>query len=178
MSNSKSLEVINEQIKYELYSAYLYLSMSAYFSDLGLPGFAHWLSVQAQEEVGHGTKLYNFIISRGGRAKLLAIEEPPLTWKSPLEVMEESLKHEKFVTSRINMLMDVALKEKDHASSIFLQWFVTEQVEEEENFTDLVTRLKFIKNDGPALLAMDKELAARVFTPVPGSIGAPATATE
>ncbi len=169
MANSKTFDAINEQIKYELYSAYLYLSMSAYFSDLGLPGFAHWMRIQVREESFHAQKMYNYLISRSFRVNLLPIDAPQHSWKSPLDVMENALKHEKMVTGRLNGIMDTALKEKDHASSIFMQWFITEQVEEEESFGEIVNQLKFIKADGAAMLAMDKELAARVFTPPPAA---------
>ncbi|MDR1124766.1 MAG: ferritin [Deltaproteobacteria bacterium] len=163
MAGNKMYEALNEQIKYELYSSYLYLSMSAYFSEAGLNGFANWMMVQAKEEMTHANKLYGYLISRGAPIKLLPIDGPPSAWKSPLDVLQEGLKHERFVTSRFNMLMDLADKSKDHASKIFLQWYVTEQVEEEENFTDLVNKLKFIKDDGGALFMLDKDLAARAF---------------
>lgn len=163
MAGNKMYDALNEQIKYELYSSYLYVSMSAYFSENGLNGFANWMMVQAKEELTHANKLYGYLISRGASIKLLPIEAPPSSWKSPLAVVQEGLTHEQFVTSRFNMLMELADKSKDHASKIFLQWFVTEQIEEEENFTDLVNKLKFIKNDGSALFMLDKDLAARVF---------------
>ncbi len=164
MAQSKVLDAINEQINYELYSANLYLAMSAYFSDLGLGGFAKWMKAQYKEELFHAEKMFDYVIARGGRATIKALDEPPSAWKSALAVLEEGLKHEKFVSSRINNLVDLAMKEKDHASTVFLQWFVTEQVEEEENFTDLVGQLKLIKGEGQGLLMLDRELATRVFT--------------
>ena len=156
-------DAFNEQIKNEFYSAYMYLSMSAYFSDTGLPGFASWMRVQAKEEVTHATKMYNFVLARGARITLKAIDAPPSTWKSPLAVMEAALQHEQFVTKSINDMTDLAIKEKDHASRNFLVWFVDEQVEEEQSFGDIVNALKLIKNEGQGLLILDRELGARTF---------------
>ncbi len=163
MATTKVLEAINEQVKYELYSSYLYLSMSAYFKDMGLSGFANWMRVQAKEEVTHAMKMYDYVQTRKGKIELLPIDAPPKTWKSPLDVLKAGLKHEEDVTARINKLVDLAVSNKDHASNNFLKWFVDEQVEEEDNFNDLVDKLTLIKNDANALLMMDKDLAARVF---------------
>ena len=160
---SKMADAFNEQIKNEFYSAYMYLSMSAYFSNLGLPGFARWMRVQAQEEVTHATKMYDYVLARGEEVVLKAIAAPPVTWKSPLEVMEVALAHEKFVTKCINEVTDLAIEEKDHASRNFLVWYIDEQVEEEESFNDIVSALKLIKGEGQGLLMMDRELGARVF---------------
>jgi ferritin len=150
----------------------MYLSMSAYFADKGLPGFAAWMRVQAKEEVTHAAKTYDYVLSRGGAIQLRAIDAPPAAWKSPLAVMEAALKHEQFVTKSINTLADLAIKEKDHATQIFLNWFVTEQVEEEQNFNDIINALKLIKGEGQGLLMMDRELGARTF--VDETQGAPA----
>lgn len=160
---SKMFDAFNEQIKNEFYSAYLYLSMSAYFADLGLPGFASWMRVQAKEEVTHATKMYDYVLSRGEKMVLKAIDAPQTTWKSPLAVFEAALKHEKFVTKSINDLTDLAIKEKDHASKNFLVWFVNEQVEEEQSFGDILSALKLIKGEGQGLLMLDRELGARTF---------------
>ena len=169
---SKNMEsALNEQVKWEFWSAYLYLSMSAYFEDLGLMGFANWMKVQDQEERFHATKFYEFTIQRGGRIKLQTLEAPPSDWKSPLEVFKEVLKHEQGVTARINALMDLAIKDKDHATVSFLNWFVDEQVEEEANATDLINKLKLVEGNPSAVYMLDKELAARVFTPPPASAG-------
>jgi len=157
------IDAFNEQIKNEFYSAYMYLSMSAYFADLGLPGFAAWMRVQAQEEVTHATKMYDYVLARGEKVVLKAIDAPPATWESPLEVMKAGLEHEKFVTKCLNELTDLAVKEKDHASQIFLSWYITEQVEEEQSFGDIVNALKLIKGEGQGLLMMDRELGARTF---------------
>ncbi len=161
MANSKMLTAINEQIKHEYYSSYMYLSMSAYFSDMGLAGFAHWMRMQAEEELLHANKFYDYLLARGGKVTLLAIDAPPAGWKSPLDVFQEGLKHEQFVTSRINALMDLAVSSKDHAAHFFLQWFINEQVEEEENFGSMINNLKMVKNDGHGLLLLDRELAGR-----------------
>lgn len=160
---NKMIDAFNEQIKNEFYSAYMYLSMSAYFADMGLPGFAAWMRVQAQEEVTHATKMYDYILTRGGKVALKAIDAPPVAWKNPLDVMQEGLKHEQFVTRRLNELTDLAVKEKDHASQIFLSWYITEQVEEEQSFGDIVNALKLIKGEGQGLLMMDRELGGRTF---------------
>lgn len=160
---SKMFDALNEQIKKEFYSAYMYLSMSAYLADLGLPGFASWMRVQAQEEVTHATKMYDYVLTRGGQVVLKGIDAPPVSWKNPLHVMEEALKHEKFVTKCINELVDTAIKEKDHAARNFLTWFVDEQVEEEQSFGDIVSALKLIKGEGQGLLMMDRELGGRTF---------------
>lgn len=159
----KMIDAFNEQIKNEFYSAYMYLSMSAYFTDTGLTGFAAWMRVQAQEEVTHATKMYDYVLARGGKVVLKAIDAPPITWKNPLDVMEEGLKHERFVTKCLNELTDLAVKEKDHASQIFLSWYITEQVEEEQSFGDIVNALKLIKGEGQGLLMMDRELGGRTF---------------
>ncbi len=161
MANSKMLTALNEQIKHEYYSSYMYLAMSAYFAEKGLNGFAHWMRMQAEEELLHATKIYDYILSRGGQITLLAIEQPPSTWKSVMNVFEEGLKHEQFVTERINKLVDLSLSVKDHATHSFLVWFVNEQVEEEESFTDILNNLKLIKNDGHGILLLDRELASR-----------------
>lgn len=158
-------KALNKQINAELYSAYLYLSMSAYFQSINLAGFANWMRVQALEEMTHADKFYNFIVERGGRVELEAIEAPPKEWASPLAVFENAYKHEQKVTSMINDLVDLAIKEKDHASNIFLQWFVTEQVEEEASADEVVQKLKLAGDKGSGLFMLDGELSKRVFTP-------------
>lgn len=158
-------KALNKQINAELYSAYLYLSMSAYFQSVNLAGFANWMRVQALEEMTHADKFYNFIVERGGRIELEAIEAPPKEWASPLAVFENAYKHEQKVTSMINDLVDLAIKEKDHASNIFLQWFVTEQVEEEASADEVVQKLKLAGDKGSGLFMLDGELSKRVFTP-------------
>jgi len=158
-------KALNKQINAELYSAYLYLSMSAYFQSINLAGFANWMRVQALEEMTHADKFYNFIVERGGRVELEAIEGPPKEWSSHLAVFENAYKHEQKVTSMINDLVELAIKEKDHASNIFLQWFVTEQVEEEASADEVVQKLKLVGDKGSGLFMIDGELSQRVFTP-------------
>ena len=155
---------LNEQVTWEMYSGYLYLGMSAYFQETGLPGFATWMRAQAQEELSHAMLFYNFILGRGGNMKLAAIDAPPARYKNSLDVFTKTLEHERSVTARINKLVGQARKEEDYATDIFLQWFVTEQVEEEENVTDVLNKLKLVKADGQGLLMLDRELGARVFT--------------
>ncbi len=158
-------EALNDQLKWEFYSGYLYLSMSAYFLSINLPGFANWMHVQAQEELSHGMKFFDFINERGGRVFLQAADAPPSEWSSPLDVFEEAYAHEQIVTGRINDLVNLALEERDHASNIFLQWFVSEQVEEEANADGVVQQLKLMGDARGGLFMLDKELGQRVFTP-------------
>ncbi|MGE4552055.1 MAG: ferritin [Desulfovibrionaceae bacterium] len=154
----------NEQIKWEFYSAYLYLSMQSYYQDLGLPGFANWMNVQYQEETMHAMKMYDYVLECGGKVQLQAIDAPPFAWKSPLDCFQSALEHEKVVTKRINDLTSLAQKENDHASFIFLQWYVTEQVEELSNFSEAVSKVKLV-GDGGGLFMLDRDLATRVYTP-------------
>ena len=163
MIGKKMCDALNAQVNAELYSAYLYLSMSAYFSSVNLPGFANWMKAQALEEQYHAAKIYDFVIERGGNVILKAIDEPPAKWDSPSAAFGDVLTHEKKVTGLINGLMDIAVKEKDHATQIFLQWFVTEQIEEEAGADEIVGRLEMIGKDGGALMMLDRELATRQF---------------
>ena len=163
MIGKKMLDAINKQINAEIYSAYLYLSMSAYFSGMSLNGFANWMKVQAQEEMTHAMKFYNYVVERSGGVNLSAIKAPPAKWKSPLHVFEESYKHECYVSSLINDLVTIAKKEKDYATESMLKWYVDEQVEEEANTDEMVQKLKMIKNAPEALFIIDKELEARQF---------------
>jgi ferritin len=166
MLNEKMKKALTDQINEEFYSAYLYLSMSAYFSKIGLKGFANWMMVQYKEEVDHGMKIFNYIISRGENIKLQAIKEPPYEWQSPLNVMQETLKHEQHITERINYLVDIAEEVKDRATYNFLQWFIDEQVEEEENDREIIDKLKLIEGSKNGLFMLDKELGTRVYTPL------------
>jgi len=158
-------DAINEQITKEFYSSYLYLSMAAYYHELNLDGFANWMHVQVQEENFHAMKFFDYLLSRDGEIKLNSIDAPPQKWSSPLEAFEEAYKHEQKVTASINNLADVALKEGDHATTILLQWFITEQVEEESNVKRVVELLKMTGGTGPGLFMIDNELKTRVFTP-------------
>lgn len=165
MINEKMEKAFNEQINKELYSSYLYLSMAAYFQNIGLNGFANWMRVQVQEENFHAMRMFDYVINRGGKVILEAIDKPDYQWKNPLEVYEETLKHEEYVTSLIYKLSDVADEVKDRATISFLQWFIDEQVEEEATAGDIISKLKLISENGDALYAMDKEFATRVYTP-------------
>lgn len=165
MIGKKMEQALNGQLNAEYYSSYLYLSMSAYFASIDLPGFANWMRIQVQEEEFHALKFYDYIIERGGRVTLQRIETPPSDWDSPLEAFEATLAHEQKVTGLINDLVFLAREERDNASEIFLQWFVTEQVEEEDTVGTLLAQMKLIKNEPQALFMMDKELGQRVFTP-------------
>ena len=165
MISKKIEKALNGQINAELYSAYLYLSMEAYFRSLNLNGFANWMRVQTQEEMFHVTKMYNFIDERGGRITLKAIDGPPTEWDSPLAVFEAAYEHEQKVTGLINELVNLAMEEKDHATNSFLQWFVNEQVEEEASADNIVQQLQMMKDAPGGMYMLDRELAQRVFTP-------------
>ena len=165
MISEKIAEAFNGQINAEIYSSYLYLSMSAYFESINLRGFANWMRCQAQEELIHAMKFYNFLCERGGKVKLAAVEGPPTVWDSPLHVFEEAYRHEQKVTGLINNLVDLAVQERDHAANNFLQWFVAEQVEEESSADAVVQSLKLAGDQGGGLFMIDRELAQRVFTP-------------
>jgi ferritin len=159
---SKAIQnAINEQIKNELYSAHQYLSMSAYCESVNLPGFAHWMQAQAQEEREHAMKFYNFLLNRKGRVILQAIEQPVVEFGSPLEVFEQALEQEQQVTAQINELYGLTTSENDYASQAFLQWFLTEQVEEEKNVGDVLETLNIIGVEGEALFLFDRELGKR-----------------
>jgi ferritin len=154
-------DAMNEQIKNELYSAYQYLSMAAYCESVNLPGFAHWMRAQSREEIEHAMKFYDFILDRSGRVVLQAIDRPVVEFGSPLEVFEQVLEHEQKVTAMINELYGLAVRENDYASQTFLQWFVTEQVEEEKNAGDVVETLKMVGDTSEALFLLDRELGQR-----------------
>ena len=165
MISEKMEKAFNDQINKELFSEYLYLSMQAYFERAGLEGFTNWMRIQVQEEHAHGMGMFDYVHERGGKVELLAIDKPQTDWKSPLDVFEHVLEHEKYVTSRINALMDVADAEKDRAALSFLDWYLKEQVEEESNVGNVLAKLQLIGDDKHALLLLDKDLATRVFNP-------------
>ncbi len=165
MFSEKLLDAMNEQMKNEFLSGYLYLAMGGYFEAEDLPGIASWMRVQALEELTHGEKFFHFLCEAGGRTDLRAIDAPQNDYSSPLECFEYSLKHENFVTESINNLMDLARTDNNHAAQIFLQWFVTEQVEEEASFGLIVKKLHRIGDDGNGLLRLDEELGLRAFVP-------------
>ena len=163
MISEKMQAAFCDQINKELYSEYLYLSMKAYFLNLNLNGFATWMDVQVQEEHAHAMGMFDYVIERGGSVELMAIDKPETNWNSPLEVFKAVLAHEEYVTSRINALMDVAEETKDRAATIFLNWYLKEQVEEEANVGGVLAQLEMIGDDKSGLFALDKELGARTF---------------
>ena len=171
MLSPKIQEALSKQINAELFSEYLYLSMSAYFEAVSFKGMAQWMRTQAGEEHGHAMKIFHFVNDRDGRVTLTQIEAPKIEWKSPLDVFEDALKHEQKVTGLINDLSNLAFAEKDHASHDFLEWFVKEQVEEESVARTIVDQLKLVGNDGTGLYMIDNQLGQRGSAPSP----APAT---
>lgn len=154
-------ETLNGQMIREFYSSYLYLSMSAYFETRNLKGFSHWLRVQAQEEWGHGMKFFNYLIQRGGVPKLLQIDTPPNDWKSLRSVFDDAYQHEQQVTKHIAKLVNQARSEGDHATEAFLQWFVTEQVEEEMSTSEIAQKMKLAGDAWGAIFVIDGELGRR-----------------
>jgi ferritin len=161
MLKSSMEKALNDQINAELYSSYMYLAMAAYFESVNLDGFAHWMTVQADEEMEHAKKFYSFIFERDGRVKLGAIEEPPFEWKSPLDAFEKVYEHEQKVSSLIHKLVDLARKENDHATENFLGWFVAEQVEEEAHALEVVNKLKMVKDSKNAIFMLNARLGSR-----------------
>jgi ferritin len=173
MLSDKMQEALNRQTNWELYSAYLYLSMAAYFHFVNLKGFANWMRVQTQEELVHVMKFYDHINDRGGRVSLGPVAGPPTEWASPLAAFEDAYKHEQKVTGLINDLVNLALEERDHPTNAFLQWFVTEQVEEETSVNDVVQQLRLVDDTPEGLFMFDRQLAQRVFTMPAGGQGQP-----
>lgn len=165
MINEKLEKEFNIQINKELYSEYLYLAMKTYFMEQNLMGFVNWFDVQVQEEHAHAIGMFNYLNERGGKIELLPIDKPEFSGKTPLEIFEEVLKHEQYVTSRINTVYDVAEEVRDRAAMKFLDWYIDEQVEEEASVDGVLSTLKLIGDDKNALLLLDKDLAARVFNP-------------
>ena len=161
MISKNMQDAVNEQINKELYSSYLYLSMSAYFSDRNLPGLAQWLRVQAEEERGHAMKFYDFLLDRGGRVLLKEIAKPGEMWNSTFEAFKEVQAHEAMITASINALYELAVKEKDYPTQILLQWFINEQVEEEKNAAGIVAQLELINAKDTAVLMLDHQLGKR-----------------
>ncbi len=161
MITKKMETALNEQINAEMYSAYLYLAMAAHFESENLSGFAKWMRVQTQEETAHAMKLFEYVGERGGKVTLKTIEAPPATWKSPLAAFEASYKHEQFITDRINKLTELAAEQKDHATEVFLQWYIKEQVEEEASVDKIVRTLKATNGAPGALYMIDRELGQR-----------------
>lgn len=163
MIEKKMQDALNEQVNAEIYSAYLYLSMAAYFEANSLSGFAGWMRVQYQEEMSHALKLYDYVNERGGRVQLAAIDEPPAEWKSPVDVFQETLEHERLVSSLIHKLVDLAIELGDHATNQMLQWFVGEQVEEEATAEQILDEIKLIGDARSGIFMLNRELGQRAF---------------
>jgi ferritin len=163
MISKRMQTAIEEQVNAELWSAYLYLSMSAYFERQNLRGFANWMKIQWQEEISHAIKFFDYVHARGGQLSLKPIAAVQIDWASPVDVFSDTLAHEQHVTALINNLADISIEEKDHASHNLLEWFIDEQVEEEGNAEQILIQLKMIGDNGYGLLMLDKELATRVF---------------
>lgn len=163
MIKKEVLDALNEQINAESYSAYMYLSMAAYFENMGLSGFAHWMKIQYQEESAHALRFFNYVTERSGKVTLKAISQVPVDFDGIVDVFEKTLVHEVHVTGLINNLVNVAISANDHASQSFLRWFVDEQVEEESNVEKILATLKLINGQGDGIFMMDRELSQRVF---------------
>jgi ferritin len=165
MLSEKLYKAMNDQVKHEIYSAHIYLAMSAHFLDENLPGFANWMKTQYQEEMFHAFKIYDYIFERGNKVVLQTIDQPPTEFESTLAIFEETLAHEKKVTALIHNLYAIAVEEKDYAAQVFLQWFIEEQVEEEASAQEIVDTLKRAGESVNALFMLDRQFAARTFTP-------------
>jgi len=165
MISRKMAKAVNDQLNFELYSSYIYASMASWFKSQNLNGFANWMNIQVKEELDHTARFYEFLHDCGADVVFEAIPKPKASWKNIVDVFEHTLKHEGMVTSRINKLIDLALTEKDHATNARLQWFITEQVEEEANVLGILQQVKMVKNSPDAIMLLDRELAQRVYTP-------------
>ena len=162
--NKRLEDAINVQLNFEIESAHIYLAMLGYVASLGLAGFENWLAIQYDEELDHAKKFMRYVNERGGRVVIKGFEDPKVDYTSLLEVFETALNHEFEVTRRINSIMKIAHEEEDYATISFLQWFIDEQVEEEDNFSTLIDKIKLVKDAG--LYMLDKELLTRVFVPI------------
>lgn len=167
MLSKKIEDALNAQINAEMWSAYLYMSMAAYCHSIGQTGMGTWFEVQFREEQDHAKLFFNYIVSRNGRVSLKPIAEVPFEWKSVLDVFENTLKHEEYVTSLINKLFALTTEENDYATQSMLKWFIDEQVQEEETAQTIIDNLKMIKDNGYGIYMLDKELGARTYTPTP-----------
>ncbi len=158
MLGKKIAEELNDQVNREFYSAYFYLSMSAYSDYLGLKGFANWFLMKNQEETQHAMKVYKYILDQGAPITLLPVKQPPSKFEGPLVMFEQTLAHEQSVTQRFNELVDISVTEKDHATHIFLQWFITEQIEEEAIVSEIINKIKLVGGKGDGLFMIDNQL--------------------
>lgn len=171
MLSDKLQAALNDQIRAEYHSGYLYLAMAAYMENLNLDGSAHWMRLQAQEELMHGMKLFDYVIDQGARVKLQTVEAPPVDWDTPLACFEAALAHEKMMTEGINTLANLAIDERDHATNNLMQWYIAEQVEEEATVDDICAKLRLVGKDGAGLFMIDRELKQRVLAPDPAAAG-------
>jgi ferritin len=165
MVSQKMAKELNKQLNFEIYSAYVYMSMSSWLKSKDLDGFSNWMSVQVKEEMDHANKFYEFLHDSGADVEFEAVPKPKVEWKDVNEVFEDTLAHEREVTSRISKLIDLALEEKDHATNAALQWFISEQVEEESNVSGILKQVKKVKDFPNMLFMLDRELGQRVYTP-------------
>lgn len=161
MINEKIQQALNDQIQREFFSAYIYLSMASYLNEIGLRGFSHWMKAQSEEEISHGMKIYEYILTRNGRVILQAVQQPPIEWNSAVNVFEDALTHEEYITSEIYKIADLAEEVNDRATLSFLQWFIDEQVEEEAQVRDILQNLQMVGNDSTGMLEIDGTLAGR-----------------
>ncbi|RLD16568.1 ferritin [candidate division KSB1 bacterium] len=165
---SKTIEqALNDQITFEFYSEYLYLAMASYCDSIDLGGFANWLIAQAEEEHTHALRLFRFVQSREGKVELGALEKPKGAYKDVVELFESVLEHERKVTSRINAIYELALKEKDYPTQVEMEWFITEQVEEEKNVSDILKQIRWVKDNPMGLFMLDQQLGQRQTTNLP-----------
>lgn len=165
MLSDKMQQALNQQINEEFCSAFIYLGMSAEADRIGLPGFSNWFKMQYQEELGHADRFFNYILERNGSVDLLPIGNPELSGETPLSLFEKSLEHEKHITACVSRLKDLARSESDHATDVFLEWFVREQVEEESNAQNVIDQLRLVGDNANGLFLIDRELATRDATP-------------
>ncbi|OPX46844.1 ferritin [Clostridium thermobutyricum] len=165
MLSNQLLDALNDQVNFEFYSSYTYLAMAAYAESIDLSGVANFFRVQAQEEMSHAMKFYDYIFQKGGMVKLEAIEKPKVEYNNIIEVFETGFNHEQTVTKRIYELADIATAEREHATMSLLKWFVDEQVEEENNFQTILKKVRRLEGNPAAMYMLDEELATRVFTP-------------
>jgi ferritin len=161
MSSPTVVKLINDQVAMEFHAAYLYLSMSAHFESQNLPGFAAWMRLQYQEETTHALRFLDFLLESGDKAELQAVAKPVATFKGPLDIFKKALGHEKKVTASINRIYEAAVKAKDYPAQLMLQWFISEQQEEEKTASDIIAKLALVGDNGPALLMLDRELGSR-----------------
>lgn len=161
--NKKMLKILNEQINKEMHSAHLYLSMNAYLNSKNLPGFSNYMRVQYQEEMSHALKLFDYLLERGEKVKLEKVEAVKIEWKDPIDVFEDTYKHEKFITKSINEILEIAHEVRDYATINMLQWYINEQVEEEAHVSSVLEQLKMVEGKGTGLFMLDREMQNRVF---------------